>query len=119
MGATFQWSLQIPGERLSSDCLPLASLPRVLDTARKVNAAIEGVQHLPASIMWDMPALSIARLAERINALSECPQDKTWILAPIHYFIGWVDTSLNSEMLVLSKVALVDKHFNVSTFHRF
>ncbi len=44
IGETFHWYLLISGDHLDSNSSLLNHLPQVLDTARKVNIAIEGVQ---------------------------------------------------------------------------
>ena len=71
---SFQWSLQIAGDSLQHDSLPLAHLPQGIDTARLARAVVEGVESLPSSMMWDLPAPSIATLTGRIKALSALPQ---------------------------------------------
>lgn len=76
VGAAFRWNLQIAGDWLDSDSSPLASLPQILDTARKVSTVIEGVQFLPTNMMWDLPVVSIVRLTGRIKALSALPHGK-------------------------------------------
>jgi len=109
VGATFQWTLQILGDNLDSDSSPLAHLPQVLDTARKVSNVMEGVQLLPINMMWDLPVVSTARLMGRIKALSGLPLGISvqCECCLVHRYvcmdIGW-DVSSDSDQLLLTKV---------------
>ncbi len=51
IGETFHLYLLISGDHLDSNSSLLNHLPQVLETAMKVNIAIEGVQMLPTTLM--------------------------------------------------------------------
>ncbi len=74
IGETFHWYLLISGDHLDSNSSLLNHLPQVLDTARKVNIAIEGVQVLPTTLMCNLPVVNVTKLTKRMKTLSVLPQ---------------------------------------------
>ena len=68
--------VQISGDHLYLNSSPLNYLPQVLDTARKVNFAIEGVQMLTTTLMCNLLVVNIKKLTKRMKALSVLPEGK-------------------------------------------
>ncbi len=78
IGETFHWYLQISGDHLDSNSSPLNHLTQVVDTARKVNIAVEGVQMLPTTLMCTLPVVNIIKLMKRMKVLSVLTEGKTF-----------------------------------------